>query len=140
MARGPWEVRNNAMGEQYDPRYLEGIDCFNRGAFFDAHEVWESLWTDTEGPSRRFYQGLIQVAVCLHHFGNGNLRGARKLYLSSSDYLRAYGPRQSGLNVDRFLKEFQQCCAELLANSEPRPRIQLDPLRIPRIVLGEIDP
>ena len=73
--RGPWEVRNDAMGEQYDPRYLEGIDCFNRGAFFDAHEVWEALWTDTEGPSRRFYQGLIQVAVCLHHFGNGNLRG-----------------------------------------------------------------
>ncbi len=95
---------HESYGTPYDPRYLQGIDYFNRGAFFDAHEVWEELWTDTEGPTRRFYQGLIQVAVCLHHFGNGNTRGARKLYHSSTDYLRAYCPRHAGLDVQRFLE------------------------------------
>ena len=31
----------------YDPRYLAGIVLFNRGDFFEAHEVWESLWMET---------------------------------------------------------------------------------------------
>ena len=87
----------------YDPRYLEGIRHFNERAFFEAHEVWEDLWHDEQGPSRRYYQGLIQVAVCLHHFRNGNTRGARKLYHSSRGYLEAYRPQHRGLDVDQLL-------------------------------------
>src|SRR6266404_7370062 len=67
---------------QYDPRYLAGIVLFNRGDFFEAHEVWESLWMDTAGEEKRFYQALIQAAVGLLHFCNGNIRGAVKLYRS----------------------------------------------------------
>ena len=78
--------------EPYDPLYLAGIEHFNVCDFFEAHETWEELWTDYSGPARKFYQGLIQVAVALHHFGNGNIRGAKKLYLSSSAYLEPYRP------------------------------------------------
>ena len=81
--------------EAYDPRYLEGIEHFNVCDFFEAHEVWEELWADYRGPDRKFYQGLIQVAVCLHHFGNGNTRGARKLYVSSLAYLQECRGRYS---------------------------------------------
>ncbi len=77
--------------ETYDPLYLGGIKHFNECDFFEAHEVWEELWTDYRGESRKFYQGLIQAAVALYHFGNGNIRGARKLYHSSRDYLRRTG-------------------------------------------------
>src|SRR5690606_19898091 len=77
---------------EYDPRFLEGIAFFNDCDFFEAHEIWEDLWSDVQGSSRRFYQGLIQVAVCLHHFGNGNLRGAQKLYYSCRGYLEDYAP------------------------------------------------
>ena len=41
---------------------------------------------------RLFYKGLIQAAVALHHFGNGNIRGARKVYRSSRGYLEPYRP------------------------------------------------
>ena len=71
----------------YDVRYLGGVRFFNDGDFFEAHEAWEGLWLETSGPERRFYQGLIQAAVALYHFGNGNLRGAVKLYGSSLGYL-----------------------------------------------------
>ena len=63
--------------DTYDSRYIEGIDCFNRGAYFQAHEVWESVWMEEGGTAKDFYKGLIQVAVCLHHFGNGNTRRGR---------------------------------------------------------------
>ena len=87
------------MVEQYDPRYLQGIDYFNRRAFFHAHEVWEELWTDTQGPTRRFYQGLIQVAVCLHHFGNGNLRGRGSSTTVRPATCVPICPRHAGLDV-----------------------------------------
>ncbi|MBC7171883.1 MAG: DUF309 domain-containing protein, partial [Polyangiaceae bacterium] len=35
-----------------------GCDAFNRGAFFEAHEVWESVWVATDGPGRASIQGL----------------------------------------------------------------------------------
>jgi predicted metal-dependent hydrolase len=56
----------------------EGLLLFNRGNFYDAHEVWEDLWRETTDPVlKTCYQGLIQAAVGLHHLGRRNLVGAR---------------------------------------------------------------
>ncbi len=90
-------------GTEYSPLYLAGIEHFNVCDFFESHEVWEELWTDYQGPSRKFYQGLIQAAVALHHFGNGNIRGARKLYFSTRGYLEPYLPHHQGLDLEQFL-------------------------------------
>jgi uncharacterized protein len=119
----------------YDPRYLEGIEHFNKCDFFEAHEVWEELWADTEGESRRFYQGLIQVAVCLHHFGNGNIRGAKKLYFGCRGYLEAYQPKYLGLDLDTLLSQLEACCREILESKEEFPRIEIVPDLIPEIHL-----
>lgn len=120
---------------QHDPRYLQGIAYFNDCEFFEAHEVWEELWADYQGPSRRFFQGLIQVAVCLHHFGNGNTRGAVKLYHSSRGYLENYRPKHLDLDVDKLLAELETCCESLLESQEQYPDIEIVPDRIPEIHL-----
>lgn len=120
----------------YDPRYLEGIAHFNVCDFFEAHEVWEELWKDYQGPSRKFYQGLIQVAVCLHHFGNGNIRGAKKLYHTSRAYLEQYLPEHEGLDVAKLLAEMDVCCQSILASQEEFPQIELVPDLIPEIHLS----
>ena len=102
----------------YDSRYLAGIDYFNLCEFFEAHEVWEALRVDVEGPPRTFYQGLIQVAVCLLHFGNGNIRGSRKLYHSRGRYLEPHLPMYEGLDVEKLIRELTICCQQFLS-SEP---------------------
>jgi uncharacterized protein len=119
----------------YEPLYLAGIRHFNECDFYEAHEVWEELWTEYQGPSRRFYQGLIQVAVCLHHFGNGNIRGARKLYHSSRKYLEEYAPVHLGLHLEPFLNQLELCCREILASTEEFPSIEIVPDDIPEIHL-----
>jgi hypothetical protein len=119
----------------YDPRYLAGIVLFNRGDFFEAHEAWEALWMDTAGPDKRFYQGLIQAAVALCHFCNGNVRGAAKLYHSSRDYMSRYGERHLGLDVAGFWRAMEGCFAELLACAEPDRRVQPEEELIPTIAL-----
>jgi predicted metal-dependent hydrolase len=100
----------------------------------------EELWTDCHGPERKFYQGLIQVAVALHHFGNGNIRGAKKLFLGCQRYLVPYRPKYLGLNVDKLLADLGDCFVEVMATSEEFPKITLDPERIPEIHLDPPPP
>jgi len=121
--------------DRYDPLYLQGIAYFNACEFFEAHEVWEDLWKSYAGELRLFYKGLIQAAVALHHFGNGNIRGARKVYRTSRSYLTEYGPVREGLDLEKFLAEFDQCFAEVAANEEQFPNIELNPELIPEIWL-----
>src|SRR5260221_8794491 len=112
----------------YPDLYLEGIEHFNICDFFESHESWEDLWTEYRGPSRKFYQGLIQAAVALFHFGNGNIRGAKKLFHSSSAYLQPYRPKHMGLDLEKFLTEFYRCLAEVaVCNAEEFPVIEIDP-------------
>lgn len=121
----------------YDDRYLAGVLLFNRRDFFEAHEVWESLWLDRAGPEKRFVQGLIQAAVGLTHFGNGNVRGARKLYLSSCAYMEPYGHHYLGLDNFGFWRKMEQCFAALLAVEAPERSLELDVALAPVI---ELDP
>src|SRR5438876_1152114 len=45
--------------------YLRGLDLFNAGYFWEAHEVWEGLWkaAGRRGETADFLKGLIQLAV-----------------------------------------------------------------------------
>jgi predicted metal-dependent hydrolase len=78
---------------------------------------------------------LIQVAVCLHHFGNGNTRGAKKLYHSSLGYLNEYLPQHAGVDLEKFVRELTQCCQEILESTEEYPRVEIVPDLIPEIHL-----
>ena len=103
----PPEVIGNL--QEYDSRYLAGIELFNQGEFYDSHDVWEDLWTEYRGPDRQFYQGLIQSAVALYHLSRGNLRGARRMYYSSRSYLAPYPPGHHGIDLARLLIEMEVC-------------------------------
>jgi len=120
---------------EYDPRYLAGVLLFNDRAFFEAHEVWEELWHETTGPDRRFIQGLIQAAVCLFHFGNGNVRGAARLLQSSHNYMRPYLPKHFGLDVEAFWQAMHRCCAALRGGAEPPQNARPDEALVPIITL-----
>src|SRR5271166_4587043 len=119
----------------YDERYLAGILLFNRRDFFEAHEVWENLWMDSAMPEKKFYQGLIQAAVGLLHFGNGNVRGAAKLYHSSRAYMEPFGTPYLGLDTVRFWGEMHACFGDLLAAAEPPRGLHLNDSLIPIITL-----
>ncbi|MBI2805707.1 MAG: DUF309 domain-containing protein [Planctomycetes bacterium] len=119
---------------QYDSRYLAGVVLFNRGDFFEAHEVWELIWMEA-GPDKKFYQALIQAAVALCHFCNGNGRGAIKLYRSSREYMGRYDARFLGLDQTVFWQQMDCCFADLLAMPDPTRAVPIREELIPTITL-----
>ncbi len=77
-----------------------GIDLFNSGRFWDAHEAWEEVWMpDRKAPDAGFYKGLIQIAAGCLHYGRHNRRGAVNKWRSGADYLRPYLPSNHGVRL-----------------------------------------
>ena len=78
-----------------------GVELFNEGRYWDAHEAWEEAWMpDRHGPERGFYKGLIQVAAGCLHYGRGNRRGTVNKWRSGVEYLRPYLPRHRGVELE----------------------------------------
>jgi len=117
--------------------YFEGIRLFNEEDFFECHDVLEELWAETQGPERKFYQGLIQVSISLFHFGNDNFGGARKLYETSRKYLDVFRPQYMNLDIDQLLDQHQACFTELLECPDPfnTPALGLRDELVPKISL-----
>ena len=58
---------------------LLAIRQFNAGQWYECHETLEELWIGEAGEVRDFFQGVLQIAVALHHWHNGNFGGAVSL-------------------------------------------------------------
>jgi predicted metal-dependent hydrolase len=87
-----------------------GIDLFNRGHFFAAHEVLEDLWRGiSSGQLVRLHtQGLVQLAVAFHHVSTGNLVGARSVLERAARNLDGADASFPGLDIDRLREELGQ--------------------------------
>ena len=57
----------------------EGLACYQRKEFFEAHEHWESAWLTLQEPEKSFLQALIQMTAAFHHLHTGNATGACSL-------------------------------------------------------------
>ena len=104
----------------HSSEYLHGIRLFNRSAFFEAHEALEDVWRAAPESEKKFLQGLIQIAVGLHHYGTGNLVGARSLLGRAARNLARYPENFGGIQLTQLLN----CLAEwqrALADNKPVP-------------------
>ena len=59
--------------------YLRGIDLFNHGFYWEAHEAWEGLWhaCGRHGRIADFLKGLIQLAAAGVKVREGQAAGVR---------------------------------------------------------------
>jgi uncharacterized protein len=71
---------------------LRGVELFNTGEYFEAHEVWEEIWTAERGPRRVFLQALIHCAVAMHHHSTGNALGAVRQFRKAIAKLERFPP------------------------------------------------
>jgi uncharacterized protein len=117
-----------------DQRFYEGIQEFNQGRYFEAHDVLEDLWQGYREPDRVFLQALIHSAVGLYHLENDNVKGARSQLSKACSKFEPYQPAHHGVNLEslcaalkELLKALDGCERSGGKSSEiqERPRIQL---------------
>jgi uncharacterized protein len=100
-------------------RFAEGVRLFNKGSFFEAHELWEHEWRIAEGEEKIFFQAIIQAAAALLHFQRSSYAGALSVYLKSLPKLERLPAVWMGIDLGRFRSELRQYFAPLrcLANA-----------------------
>jgi predicted metal-dependent hydrolase len=87
-----------------DPHYAGWFACFNRGEFYEAHDVLEALWLRERGrPNDRFYKGLIQLAGAFVHLQKDRVRPADALFRLAEANLAEYPPHHESLDLARTL-------------------------------------
>lgn len=92
---------------------LRGIEEFNRGEFFEAHEHLEDAWRAESGRIRYLYQGILQVGVGFYHQQNGNWSGAVSLLRGGIRRLEDFEPEALGIDVSGLVRRCRGCLAEL---------------------------
>ena len=109
---------------------MEGVELFNSGRYWDAHEAWEREWMpDRRGQDAGFYKGLIQVAAGCLHYTRRNRRGAINKWRSGADYLRPYLPGHKSIALAPLVEAVDGYLAAMRGNDWPD-------LRMPAISLG----
>jgi predicted metal-dependent hydrolase len=74
-----------------------GLAAYDRGDFFEAHELLEPAWMGTDDLGERaFLQGLIKLAAAFVHATRGNPLGVAKNLAGARDRLRADGASEAG--------------------------------------------
>jgi hypothetical protein len=116
-----------------------GVELFNRGLYWEAHEAWEEAWTpDRRGPDRGFYKGLIQIAAGCLHYGRHNRRGAVNKWRSGAAYLRPHLPRRHGVELAPLVDAVDGHLAAMEREAWPErlemPRIEMAPDRPETVV------
>jgi hypothetical protein len=100
QARATQGSRKTMNSQERDRLYRKGLEAFNSGHFYEAHEHWEEVWLKTLNPEKMFLQGLIQVAAAFHHHSRANLEGTRNLLREGLAKLERFPEEHGELEIE----------------------------------------
>jgi len=121
-------------GSSPSGQLLKAFGEFNRGDWFECHETLEDLWVGEQGELRDFYQGILQIAVALHHWRNGNFPGAVSLMEGGVGYLTRVSSICQRIDVAGLMEAGNRMREKLIELGSDR-MTELPPELLPRLRL-----
>ena len=121
-------------GHGVNPYYAGYFDYFNRGLFYESHDVLEQLWlAERKGSNYSFYKGLIQLSGAFVHLQKNRLRPAAALFKLAHANLTKYPSHHEHLDVAHVLALIEHWLKAVEQNgfannpiaSSPRPKLSL---------------
>jgi uncharacterized protein len=94
---------------------IQGLEYFNAGKYFEAHEELETAWRREKGPIRELYRGILQVAVAYYHIQRGNYTGGLKMFRRCRQRLDPFPDECCGVNLARLRQDFERVERQVLA-------------------------
>ncbi|NJN61124.1 MAG: DUF309 domain-containing protein [Coleofasciculaceae cyanobacterium RL_1_1] len=89
--------------DELPPEFWQGVEQFNAGQFYDCHDTLEAIWLECYGLEKKFYQGILQIAVACYHLSNFNWRGCAILLGEGMSRLGQYPSDYAGIDVDALI-------------------------------------
>ncbi len=80
---------------------FRGLEEFNLGEYFEAHETLETAWNADDTAGRELYRAILQVAVAYLQIERGNYRGAMKMFLRLRQWIDPLPELCRGVNIEQ---------------------------------------
>jgi len=114
---------------EIDAQLALGVELFNRGEFFEAHEAMEDAMNLLEDGTSDwdFYLGLLRASVANHKLAQNEIASAELHLRAALKFLEPYPDRHRGIR----LREFRSALTFELSRIESRatgvkpPRIEM---------------
>jgi predicted metal-dependent hydrolase len=116
-----WHETKMNRGQDGETSLELGVRLFNRGEFFLAHEAWEDWWRATPDPEKKRCQGIVQIAVAMHHVSTGNLVGARSVMERALSNLELAENTFRGLDMVQLRDDIRLVIRQLRLSEEIKP-------------------
>ena len=127
-----------------NPYYLGFFHCWNEQRYYEAHDVLEQLWLNTQSPDADFFKGLIQAAGAFVHLQkrfehpshakhSRRLPPAVRLFRLAEKNLSSFAPWHHALDVAALCQLLSRYADEIVASDyttnpwspETAPKLQL---------------
>ena len=92
------------LTSEQSQRLRQGLALFNRGEFFECHELLEAVWLEASGEDKVFLRGLIQVAVSFYHLRRRNFTGSSRLLRAALEKLSSPSEYRQLIDTASLLK------------------------------------
>jgi predicted metal-dependent hydrolase len=92
---------------------VEGLELFNRGQYWRAHEALEAAWRAETSPIRELYRGVLQAGVVYLHITRRNYAGAMKVYKRSQKWLTLWPETCRGIKVGQLQRDLERAILEV---------------------------
>lgn len=109
-----------------------GVEEFNRGGYFEQHELLEAAWLEETRPIREMYQGILQIGVAFLQIQRGNWAGAVKMFRRGLPRLTGLPEVCQGLQLDLFRRQAEAIHTEV-TDLGPERLNEFDQSKFPRI-------
>jgi predicted metal-dependent hydrolase len=93
------------MREEIPPEFWQGIEQFNQQEYYACHDTLEALWMEAMEPTKKFYQGILQIAVGLYHLSNHNWQGTVTSMGEGMRRLDYFKPDYFEINVEQLIHQ-----------------------------------
>jgi predicted metal-dependent hydrolase len=110
----PSDEINQACDEALPTDALRGLEYFNTGEYFEAHEYLENAWREERREIRDLYRAVLQVAVGYYHLTRGNFTGAQKMFSRSRKFLDLLPEVCQGIHLAQLRKDMDRVEAEMI--------------------------
>ena len=95
------------------PKAIEGLELFNNGRYWQAHEALEAAWRAETGPVRELYRGILQAGVVYLHITRHNFAGAIKVYQRSQKWLTLWPDTCRGIAIGQLQSDLKRAVLEV---------------------------
>jgi len=95
------------------PAAIKGMELFNAGEYWLAHEHLEEAWKKETGAVRELYRAILQVAVVYLHIERDNYVGAVKVQARVQKWIRPWPEVCRGIEIGRLRRDLETVVAEV---------------------------